>query len=157
MTALEDYAKTLKGVVAAQRRPQAKLTNAEIKAITEAAQPFFEAYEQMIKELREAAPPSGPAWYGYSNDGSEYSGDQKNEILHEWRAQNEIPEEVTLLRATLGERGEGPRARGPVTFYTYPSSNGIAALWVAKSDNLALLQGMVSAIVSNGEDEDEEE
>jgi hypothetical protein len=69
---------------------------------------------------------------------------------------NEVPDEKSLLRATLGERGEGPRARGPITFYTFPSPTGIIALWVARSDNLPLLQGMVSAIVSNG-DEDEEE
>lgn len=156
MTALEDFQKTLGGVAAVQRRPQAKLTKAEITSIVDAARPFFEAYEQMISDLRENTPPSGPAWYGYSNDGSEYTGEQKNEIVAEWRQQNEIPDDVTLLRATLGERGEGPRARGPVTFYTFPTANGIAALWVAKSDNLALLQGMVSSIVSNGDEEEDE-
>ena len=157
MTSLEDFQKSLKGIVAAHRRPQPKLTNAEIAAITEAAKPFFDAYEQVIAELRESGPTSGPAWYGYSNDGSEYTGDQKNEIVHQWREQNEIPEDVTLLRATLGERGDGPRARGPVTFYTFPTSNGIAALWVAKSDNLSMLQGMVSSVVNNNSEEDEEE
>jgi hypothetical protein len=156
MTAIEDFAKTLKGVAAVQRRPQPKLTNAEIAAITDAAKPFFEAYEAMIAELRESVPQAGPAWYGYGNDGSEYTGDQKQEVLHQWMRDNEVPDEKSLLRATLGERGEGPRARGPITFYTFPSPTGIIALWVARSDNLPLLQGMVSAIVSNG-DEDEEE
>lgn len=157
MTALEDYAKTLKGVTAVQRRPQPKLTSAEIAAITDAARPFFEAYESVIAELREAAPHVGPAWYGYDNIGNEYTGDQKQEVLQQWMDANEVPGTTSLLRATLGERGEGPRARGPVTFYTFPSPTGIAALWVARSDNLSLLQGMVSAVVSNGdEDEDEE-
>lgn len=157
MTTTEDFSKTLKGVVASQRRPQPKLTNAEIAAIAEIAGQFFAAYEDQIAELKENMPHEGPAWYGYGNDGSEFTGDQKNEILHEWMQANDIPEGTQLLRATLGERGDGPRARGPVTFYTFPSATGIAALWVAKSDNLSLLRGMVSSIVSNDDEDLEEE
>src|SRR6185312_6347902 len=103
MTAIEDFAKTLRAVTAVQRRPQPKLTHAEIASIVDAATPFFEAYEAQIAELQASVPSAGPAWYGYGNDGSEYSGEQKNEIVHEWREQNSIPEDANLLRATLGE------------------------------------------------------
>lgn len=156
MSDLDDFQKTLKAVVASQRRPQPKLTNAEIMQIVDAARVYFEAYEQQIADLQASVPQNGPAWYGFANDGSEYTGEQKQEILHEWMQQNSISDEKLLLRATLGERGEGPRARGPVTFYTYPSPDGIVALWTARSDNLPLLKSMVSVTTPQNEEEEEE-
>lgn len=152
MTTLEDFEKSLKGIPVVHRRPQPVLTNAERTAILAAARPFFEAYESQIEALKNSGSPSGPAWYGYDNEGNEYTGDQKQEVLEAWKMANDIAEDATLLRATLGEpKKQGARARGPVTFYTYPSPNsGLHALWVAKSDDLALLKGMVSA---NGDEE----
>lgn len=158
MATLDDFEKTLRGVVAAQRRPQPKLTRAEITSILDAARPIFAAYEQTIAELKAAGTIEGPTWYGYDNQGNEYTGDMKKHVLTDWMQANEIPEDTQLLRATLGEKkSDGPRARGPVTFYTYPSPTGIAALWVAKSSDLSLLQGMVSSVVGNGEEMPEEE
>lgn len=156
-TTIEDYAKTLKGVPAVRQRPQPKFTQAEISKITAAAKPFFDAYEAQIAQLREsqAQPGNGSTWYGYDNQGNEYVGDQKQGILHEWMELVGAPDEKALLRATLGERGDGPRSRGPVTFYTYPGGEGIAALWVAKSDNLTLLKSMVSPVLSDGDDDEE--
>lgn len=153
MSALEDFGKTLNTVVAAHRRPQPKLTNAEKKAIMEAARPFFDAYEAQVEQARaNGGAHNGPAWYGYGNDGSEYTGAQKQEVLSQWMEEEGVPDEKSLLRATLGEKKTGPgtRARGPVTFYTFPSPNGIVALWIAKSDNLALLKSMVAADTSDG-------
>ena len=155
MATIEDYARTLKTVPAVRQRPQPKLTTTEIKQIADAARPFFEAYEAQIAALKESQPTNGPAWYGYANDGTEYQGEQKQEILHEWMEAVGAPDEKSLLRATLGERGDGPRSRGPVTFYTYPGAEGIAALWVAKSDNLTLLKSMVAPVIGNGDDEEE--
>lgn len=155
MAPIEDFEKSLRGIVAAQRRPQPKLTRAEITAIIDTARPLFAAYEDLITTLRENVPQDGPDWYGYDSNGTEYTGDMKRDVTDQWKRDNGIPDDVTPLRATLGERGDGPRARGPVTFYTYPSPTaGIAALWVAKSSDLALLKGMVAAVVPNGDDED---
>lgn len=151
MTALEDFATSLKGITATQRRPQPVLTAAERTAIVDAVKPFFEMYESQLEDLR-AGTEEGPAWYGYDNEGVEYTDEQKQGILDQWKKMYDIPVDATLLRATIGEpKKAGPRARGPVTFYSYPSPKGLRALWSAKSEDLALLQGMVS---STDEEED---
>lgn len=157
MAALDDFEKSLRSVAAVQRRPQPKLTRAEITAIVDAAKPFFSAYETLINDLRAASPTDGPAWFGYDNEGNEYTGDMKKDVLHEWMETAGLPDGTVLLRATLGEKGDGPRARGPVTFFTYPASTGVVSLWVAKSSDLALLRGMVTATPSGDEEESEEE
>lgn len=158
---IDDFRTALKSVHAARTRPQAKLVTAEINAIVDAARPIFDAYEALIEELREGIPGGGPDWYGYDNLGNAYTGDQKNEIVAEWREASNVPADAVPLRATLGEpKKPGPRARGPVTFYTYPSpTQGIAALWVARQDDLAMLKGMVAAVVpqESGDEEDNSE
>jgi len=154
MAALDDFEKSLRGVKAAQRRPQPVLTNAERTAILEAVRPFFEAYEAQI-EAAQAGDSTGPTWYGYDNEGNEYTGEQKQEVLEDWKKAWDIPEDAKLLRSTIGEPAKpGPRARGPVTFYTYPTASaGLHALWIAKNDDLALLQGMVASTSDENEDE----
>lgn len=153
--ALNQIRTGLESLTVTRNRPRATLTIKELDGAMMIIAPIIAALEEELSEAL-ADGTTGAAWYGVTQDGEEFTGDQKKDVLTAWYEAKSIPPGTKPISTTLGgEQKEGERVRGDVYFYTHVSRGRVENLWLAKRTNRRTLEGFLPTRVEEESTEEE--